>query len=342
MRYRGKLGTSRIDRHLVDCDVNVQAIPWLTEPHKIIGPAEKTIGGDAPKDFVVIKSGNFFDNAYIAKCPRKQGPRECVTEYVIGRIGTMLPLKVAGARLVRMPPPSGVTCDVRFMSRYFLAKKDESLLHGIEAVAKCFEMEESELKKEVPRGKPQEWGFYTVDLIAGVLDEMAATAENRRKLVDSFARMMAFDALVGANDRHPRNWGLVYNAAKPVDFRFSPVFDTSRGLFWNFSDAQLEDDDRRGRRRERIEAYSEGSKPLVTMEKADDAGHPNHFDVIQYMMNSEDFRTPVRQVVQAFRPYDCAKMLHWEFGRLFSRRRLEYIDGLLRYRHRRLRVICNL
>lgn len=308
MRYRGKLGTRRIDRYLGDDDVNVRAIPWLTEPHEVLGPDERPIGGDAPKNFVVVKSGSFYDNAYIAKCPRKQGARECVTEYMITCIGRVLPLKVAEARLVRMPPPPGVDCDVRFMSRYFLRRKDEALMHGIEAVAKCFEMEECEIKKEIPRGKPQEWKFYTVDLIAGVLEEMGTTEENRRKLTDSFARMMAFDALVGANDRHPRNWGLVYNAISPVEFRFSPVFDTSRGLFWNRSDKQLENADIVGNRQGLIESYSEGSKPLVTMEKAGESGHPNHFDVIEYMMKLENFRTPVSQVIHAFRPYLCTIM----------------------------------
>jgi hypothetical protein len=342
MRYRGKLGTRRIDRYLGDSDVNVAAIPWLTEPHEVWGPDKRPIGGDAPKDFVIIESGDPYSNAYIAKCPRKQGPKECVTEYVIACIGKMLPLKVAGARLVRMPPPPGVECDVRFMSRYFLPRRNESLMHGIEAVAKCFEMEESEIKREIPRGKPAEWKFYTVELIADVLDEMATTEQERVKLINSFARMMAFDALVGANDRHPRNWGLVYDAARPIEFRFSPVFDTSRGLFWNYSDRQLEQQEKGGFRDESIRSYSEGSRPLVSMERAKDSGHPNHFDVIEYMINSAKFREPVRQVIQAFSPQECAKMLHRKIGRIFSRRRLEHIDALLRYRHKRLKVICKL
>jgi hypothetical protein len=33
-----------------------------------------------------------------------------------------------------------------------------------------------------------------------------------RRLLDGFARMLAFDALIGANDRHAQNWGVIESA----------------------------------------------------------------------------------------------------------------------------------
>jgi hypothetical protein len=45
--------------------------------------------------------------------------------------------------------------------------------------------------------------------------------------------MLAFDALIGHNDRHPYNWGVIVPLRKEQPPRFSPVYDTARALFWN-------------------------------------------------------------------------------------------------------------
>lgn len=327
-------------------DVDVSAIERLSEPYRSLGPDERQIGGAAPKTLVVIPATGPFDHAYVAKCPGKHGARESVTEYLISCIGRDLPLRLAGARLVRMPPPLGVKCDVRFLSRYFLPRKNQSLMHGLEVIARCFEMETEQLRREVPAARALEREFFTVDLISDVLDHVGTNEQARRTLRDRFARMMAFDALIGANDRHPENWGLIYDALEPGEFEFAPIYDTARGLFWNSSDARLEADDARGRRAAVIEHYATHSRPLISADIEPDSAleKPNHFDVITYMMGRDDlnFTGAIRSVIGAFSADRCTRMLHSDFGRLFSRRRLEYIDTLLRFRHASLKKICRL
>jgi hypothetical protein len=262
VRYRGKLGVRRTARHIVD-DVDVSAIGRLPQPYESLGPDKFQIGGAAPKSLVVVASADTERHAYIAKCPGKHGAREAVTEYLISCVARGLPLRVARGRLVRMPPPPSVKCDVRFLSRYFLSKKNQSLIHGVEIIARTFEMDAAELRSEVPKARASDRQFFTVDLISGVLDSVGKDDDQRLALRADFARMMAFDALIGANDRHPENWGLVYDALHPEDFVFAPIYDTARGLFWNWSDERLAAEDRRGRQAA-IQRYAHHSKPLIS------------------------------------------------------------------------------
>ena len=292
------------------------------------GEGTLTIIGDAPKDFVVLRSGL----RYIAKQPRREGPIECVTEHLIGRIGRMLPLRVAEGRLVRLPTDRLGT-DVRFMSRYFLSGV-EQLLHGSQIIAACFELQERELQTAVPKGK--EWSFYTYDLVVSAFDHL--WNRHKKALTDGFSRMMAFDALVGANDRHPQNWGVVFNVVdRDAPPRFSPIFDTARGLFWNDTDDRLEAIDRDRRRPQRIASYANGSEPLIGLPAP---VRPSHFDVIESMLARPDLRGPIVETIQSYNCDAGTRLLQREFRSILSRRRLEFIDDLLRFRHARLISLC--
>lgn len=329
---RSSLGTSGTGP-----SVNLDAIPFLEGDYEIQGPDKIAMIGDAPKDYIVFKTRG-VERAYIAKKPRMEGPIECVTEYLISLIGKSLPLRVAEGSLFQLPRKPGQPPDVRFLSRQFLDRAaGEQLVHGSQLVARCFEMKEEELTKQLERGK--EWSFYTIDLLDEVF-RSTATGADAERLCAGFARMMAFDAIVGANDRHPQNWGVVENAVQAAARRFSPIFDTARGLFWNHSEQQLEAKDSTGRQAE-IERYARRSAPLIGLVGPE--SQPNHFDVTEALVKrGEPYRTPIRQVVTAFNPDRVTRMLHKEFRRLLSRRRLEYIDGLLRYRHSALKRVCGL
>jgi hypothetical protein len=51
--------------------------------------------------------------------------------------------------------------------------------------------------------------------------------------------MLTFDALIGHNDRHPYNWGVIVPIHKNSIPRFAPVYDTARALFWNISEEKI-------------------------------------------------------------------------------------------------------
>lgn len=113
---------------LTGSDVNVLAVRLLMAPYKFYGPDEFSVVGAVPKEILERPSGRQLGLAYIAKHPHKEGSLECVTEYLIGKIGQMLPLSVAKVDLVRVGPRDA---DIRFLSRYFLNVQEEQLLQRI-------------------------------------------------------------------------------------------------------------------------------------------------------------------------------------------------------------------
>lgn len=317
--------------------VNIDAIPFLAEPYRVHGVEEVVIIGDAPKNYVTC-GGDTEPVAYIAKQPRVEGPIECVTEYMIARLGAELPLRVAKGRLVRLRTP-GNENDVRYMSRYFLSRvRSEQLIHGSQIVAGCFEIQEKQLAEEIPKGR--DWEFYTLELVAESLASLTGSGGDHLALYRAFARMITFDAIVGANDRHAQNWGVIKSAVHEGPIRFAPVFDTARGLLWNMSEETLERWDRSRTRSDEIARYAEKSRPLVGIAGA--STRPNHFDLVAHMAANKLLRSDVVHVVEGLSLPGVAKTLHVEFRRLVSRRRLECIVDLLKYRHGKLRRVCGL
>lgn len=293
--------------------------------------------GRAPKSFVVLPSDREYAHAYIAKRASKQhtGPRECVTEYLIARIGKMLPLRVADARLARIPDGTGRS-EVHFMSRYFLDPKRHHLRHGIELFSHFFNVDHETLHQEVGGKGDHERAFYTLDMVDELLGAAAqGSAQVHVSLRHGLARMLAFDALVGSQDRHLQNWGVVENVWGHEPPRFAPVFDTARGLFLHLNDATLA---ARARDDEFVAQYAARAKPLIGT--GTNAGC-NHFELIAFMVRQrgERYRAPVQSIVDGFDARRCRRMMHGELGRLLSRHRLELIDVLLRHRHGVLRRI---
>ncbi|MDA4132077.1 MAG: HipA domain-containing protein, partial [Thaumarchaeota archaeon] len=275
--------------------------------------------------------------AFIAKQPRLYGPRECVTEEIISLIGRQLPLKVAKSKLVRLPTPRGTGPDVRFMSRSFLARGQTSLKHGIELVADYLGASSQEMYDTFNLGqRTHERGFYTLEMILDVLKSLGRSDEERLGLQESFGRMIAFDALIGAPDRHAQNWGVVENVSDPrAPRRFAPHFDTSRGLFVDHSDDRILTAERNLTKMELVERYARRSKPIFG------CGGPatvNHFDLIEHAVSKlrPALRGPISQVILAFDPRDTATLLERRVGRIISPLRMSYILNLLNLRHQTL------
>lgn len=342
-------------RRPFSCRVNARKIPAGCDHRKIpVLPAhsytldkEKAIGGDAPKAYLIRGNPALQHEAFIAKEARYYGPRECATEQLISQIGRLLPLRVADSVLVRLPVGPGSPDSVRFMSKYFL-KPGEELIHGVELMAMWLDVEKQEMEEVFLNGaktkaqrKVKERELYTVDCIYDVFDDLCVHGE-RDHVNNAFGRMLAFDALVGANDRHPMNWGVIRDVRHPGPFRFSPIFDTSRGLFWQYADERLLEIERGGRKEEEIAKYAENSSPLLGCQHLAENKKMNHFELIEYLLDRMpgEFRRPIIQVVTGYRHRDTEKMMYKKFGRLLSKTRLGLVVDLLHYRHSRLKKIC--
>jgi len=201
-------------------------------------------------------------------------------------------------------------------------------------VAQAFDVGVPALEKEFAK-RADERSFYTIDVVDDVLDLVAGSRENHPVLRNAFARMMAFDALLGAMDRHAQNWGIIEDVAQRAPPRFAPIFDTARGLFLHHPDSGLPDD------RRDVPAFIEGfaarSKPLIGTGRDPEC---NHFALIEFMVRHHPtkYRRPVQQILDAFRPERVSRLLGG-FHPLLTKRRLDLIDALFRYRHLVLRRI---
>ena len=52
--------------------------------------------------------------------------------------------------------------------------------------------------------------------------------------------LLVLDALIGNNDRHFYNWGIIRDLENKVKPKFSPIYDTARGLYWNVHDITID------------------------------------------------------------------------------------------------------
>ena len=302
------------------------------------------LGGAAPKNYLAFGDPEVPGTVcFIAKRPAHWGPRECVTEEIISRIGRLLPLRVAESRLVRLPPRPGENPlddpDIRFLSRNFL-RPGEELVHGQQLYAEFLGVTQPQFVEMFNlHDREEEAKLYTVESAEDVLCWRAQSKECGERLVAAFARMLAFDALVGSPDRHAENWGIIQDPKHPDGaIRFAPVYDTARGLLGTHSEDKLMRSagaKRSSNRRDFLEKYALGSKPVFTCQKR--AGERlSHFDLIEHIVRDErlarSMAGPVRHVISRFDRDAVARDLRDQVGRIITPLRMELILELLEHR----------
>lgn len=233
-----------------------------------------SVHGEAPKGFLRIREkapgqtriARRSENwpAYIAKVGYKWYPTESITEHFITRVGQICGLNIADSKLIV------VGNQVRFLSRYFLDDKNERLSHGLDLMRPYFDRDEIE---RIAQQKKEHQSF-SFQLICRAFQDLFA--DQSAALTSEFAKLLAFDALTGNNDRHPANWGVIVPLSLFGDVRFAPIFDSARGLCWRQPEAELQNMERDA---QKFDAYVRKSLPQIAWE-----GHEekrlNHFDFI--------------------------------------------------------------
>jgi hypothetical protein len=331
-------------------EVNVRAIPLLPDTGwRLYSFDEWPLIGAAPKGYLAFGDPEKPDcPAYIAKKGRLAdgGLRECVTEEMISKIGAMLPVRMASSKLVRLPVPKGQVPDIRFLSRNFIRIGEEVLLHGIEIVGQYFDAKSDEIEAAFNlRDKGSEQTFYTIHNMVEVLSWFCRSDGERSEIFDGFARMLAFDALVGAPDRHALNWGVVASLRDPErPRRFAPLFDTARGLFREHTDDRLQEIAAAGRQEAHIRNYAEKSRPVFgTGGVASDGPRCNHFELVECALRErpDEIGRSMARFVNAVPLSLVEVMIQRRFRRVITPLRISFILGLLRYRYDRLRLLVD-
>ncbi len=293
----------------------------------------QSVAGDAPKDFIRVyeygrgKRGNPRKwPAFIAKVGHKWYPNESVTEHLLTRIGQLLGLKMADSLLM------SAHGQIRFLSRYFL-KRGQSLVHGAEVFAGYLEDNAFVEEVEQAGATSEMFTFQFVD------EALAARFPGQASsILRDYTRMLAFDAVVGNNDRHHYNWGVIVHALGAHEPRFAPVYDSARALFRNDPESKLQairDDLNPQREPAFLRRYVKNSQPKTGWEGFK---RPNHYNMIRGIHESYPVLRPVLEdLYQPDLIERVRSVLHAEFRDLMSPLRQEMILACLALRLERYR-----
>ncbi|KAA6330371.1 hypothetical protein EZS27_020915 [termite gut metagenome] len=308
--------------------------------HQYFIVKDKSISGDAPKAFMYIyeyarnskvrKSNSNSWASYIVKTGHKWYPIESITEYLLNQLGIDFGLNMADSKIIL------ISGQLRFCSRYFLKDKKSELVHGADIFAgylgdKAFveSIEEEQLSRDL----------FTLQFIEKSIEYIFYYQKDI--IMFELVRMLLFDALVGNNDRHFYNWGVIRtlnNSKNPI---FSPIYDTARGLFWNESESKIKNiwfD--KNRLLAHIKKYSDSSKPKIGWEGEKNI---NHFNLVEKICK-EMFYISRQQLNELFSDTVLQKMLYTinvRFKNYYSKERIEMITKCIEYRYNYIEKIIS-
>jgi len=288
-----------------------------------------TMTGDAPKDFISYyhygnghKSNPKSWPRYIAKHGDKHYPIETITEHLLNRIGEELGFNMAKSELACLGG------QIRFLSKYFLDKpKEQTLEHGADLYAGFLNDKDFVEDIEKEHKSPD---YFTVQFTQQTFEYFFPN--DYIILMNEFIKLLIFDALIGNNDRHFYNWGIITNIQSKEQPRFSPIYDTARGLYWNDHEdkvnAILKD---KTRLNNYIKKYCEGSVPKIGWEGIRKV---NHFQLVQYLCTLEITQNCqiIKNLSSNFILDKVFKLIDNEFSTLISINRRELIKITLQYR----------
>lgn len=296
-----------------------------------------TIDGDAPKKFVGIYDYQLLEHKrrtnrknwirYIAKTGHKWYPVESITELLLNRLGHIFGLQMAESRIVMMGG------QLRFLSRYFLNSEREELVHGADILA-GFLNDSPQFVEEVDKRKlTNEW--FTLQVIEQAVENMFL--HQKEEIMYNLSKLIIFDAVVGNNDRHFFNWGVIRSIDSSFQPYFSPIYDTARGLFWNDSEEKLRKIIEVNKTVDsHIRKYCKESKPKIGWE-----GEPklNHFKLFERIYKNE-FYISADEIKSLLNPAILEEMIaevRQNFRHLISANRTTMICKCLEYRFNHLR-----
>jgi hypothetical protein len=215
---------------------------------------------------------------------------------------------------------------IRFLSRYFLAT-DEILFHGAQLVSSYLEDPDFEgFAGDVRKAglEAEIFNFQELSRVIGTRFPMEGAG-----LIEDLVRVIGFDALVGNQDRHLYNWGVVAHARLAQPPRLAPIFDTARALFWNDGEADL----MKYRRPEKMARYVQDSKPVIGVQGTQAV---KHFDLVfAVAAESPRYVAVLNELVRGAALAETFRMIDEEFGVLLSEQRRQLIKECLQRRYDR-------
>ena len=294
-----------------------------------------TIIGDAPKCMVALydfeKDGRVRRSnpqswrKYIAKSASKWYPNESITEHLLNELGRCLGLPMANSCIRR------INKQVWFLSEYFL-KEDYQLSHGADFYTFHLNNDRAFVDGIQDDNKIDDQDFFNVQLVEEIFSKYFQN--DSKQLFESFIRMLVFDGLVGNNDRHAYNWGIISSVKSNKQAIFSPIYDTARGLYWNLSEKVVNHilslTDKNGIN-SKIQNYVLSSRPKIGW---DGEGSLSHIELLKRIFETETgiSKENFINLVSEENLNKCLDVINKDFSRLFSENRRRLIVKCLTLR----------
>jgi hypothetical protein len=292
-----------------------------------------SIMGEAPKSFirfyeyqkgVAQRKVNLSSWAlYLAKTGHKWYPLESVTEHLIARIGKVLGLNMAESRLVEAGG------QIKFLSKYFLKPENgQELVHGIDIIVAYLGGDRPFVEEIALQKRERE--FFTLEDTVQAISQFFT--KERSTILEDFFLMLCFDAWVGVQDRHFQNWGIVrdiYGKNKPY---FSPIYDSARGLFWNFQESKISDWVKTKQIDQQVQNQIKNSVPQMGLTEKQKI---SHFELAEVILSDHflPFKSIARKIFTDESLGRVKKMIRSEFSGLLSENRISLILRCLEIRH---------
>lgn len=296
---------------------------------------DQPVSGDAPKKFIKLyefgsgaKRNSKKWPAFIAKTGHKWYPIESITEYLLNRLGEALNIRMAESKLAYGGS------QIRFLSKYFL-REDQQLVHGAQIYA-GYLGDDQDFVDEIEKNKlAKEW--LTLQITQKAIMKFFPMYAD--EILEDLVRMLLFDAWVGNNDRHFYNWGVVVDIRRREKPYFSPVYDTARGLFWNYHEQKIVSLYRNPKELEnQIKKYIEGSCPKVGWDGEPDLNHIRLVELIakhNFGIKKDD----IHDLFSAENLKRCEELIHEEFRGLLSYERICVVNRCLERRIEEIRKV---
>ncbi len=274
--------------------------------------SDEPLMGDAPKSIIWIEGIK-----YIAKTGHKWYPIESITEHLLNQLGKIFGLDMADSRLAI------INGQLRFLSKYFL---DEGyrLVHGAEIFSAYLGDHQFVIDIEA---EDMSRSLLTLQLVETSVKQ--SFPYDYGAIIHNLIVLILYDALVGNNDRHYENWAVITDKAAKESPKFSPVYDTARGLFWNCSEDMLF----QYRDNNKMRKYAQNCRPKLGWENID-GKKLNHFTIVEKVFENEFYitKSEIRHLFRQSMFDSMTNYIKTEFSTLLSPLRMETIIKCLEYR----------
>jgi len=223
---------------------------------------------------------------------------------------------------------------IRFLSLYFLNNKKDELLHGADLYA-GFLNNDRQFIDDIEENKMTQ-DFFTIKFTKEVLDDFFD--ENGKQIFINFMRMLFFDGLVGNNDRHMYNWGIVRDIFGKDIAVFSKIYDTARGLLWNRTEEQLDKIINNNNINSFVKKYCENSKPKIGIENMKVV---NHFELIERYKEHYKADNFIYSIFANEMLENVINMIDKKYSKLLSKNRRIMIIEILKFRFNKIKEILD-